>query len=167
MDWSRHPDDPATGRALTWGKRHKWDKLRMDGVRLSAADFETQGLYFPDGVAAGRRRMPCSTTPAMDDQGRPAPRGGRGKTPEDAKNRWLAGSRQFAPWHYHRDVMMSAARRCKDSLREPGLPAPHHPGLRRRRSRPRVVARSVGYSRGGLGLHGPATGDGATAEPVR
>ena len=78
----------------------------MDGVRPSAADFETQGLYFPDGVAAGRHRMPCCTTPAMDDQGRPAPRGGRGKTPEDARSRWLAGNRQFAAWHYHRDVMM-------------------------------------------------------------
>jgi hypothetical protein len=76
VDWKSHQSDPITGKALGWGKHHKWDKLRMDGVRASAADFETQGLSFPDGVAAGRNRMPCCTTPAMDDQGRPAPRGG-------------------------------------------------------------------------------------------
>ena len=57
----------------------------------------------------------CSTTPAADENGRPALKGARGKTPEDAHHRWLADSRQFAPWHYHREAMMmtdQAGRLC-------------------------------------------------------
>ena len=50
----RNPDDPLTGKALAWGKHHKWDKLRTDGVRQSANDFETNWPLLP-GLGGGRR----------------------------------------------------------------------------------------------------------------
>ena len=40
------------------------------------------------------------------DGGRPAPRNQRGSVPPDAKHRWLADKRQFAPWHYVREALM-------------------------------------------------------------
>eukprot|EP00438_Fugacium_kawagutii_P009049 Skav202984 [mRNA] locus=scaffold2274:623731:625850:- [translate_table: standard] len=42
----------------------------------------------------------CLTTPAPDDGGRPAPRSCKGKLSSSTHARWVAASRQFAPWHY-------------------------------------------------------------------
>ena len=63
-------------------------------------------MKFDDGVASGRLRMRCSTTPAPDQHGRPAPRSTKGKVSEEVHRRWLAGSRQYAPWHYRREAML-------------------------------------------------------------
>ena len=46
--------------------------------------------------------LPCATTPAEDENGRPAPKRARGKIPEPARARWL----QFAPWHYAEEAML-------------------------------------------------------------
>ena len=83
-----------------------WSRLRIDTERKAAKDFDVAGFDFADEVKSGRLRMPCATTPAADANGRPAPKGARGKTPADAKARWLADRRQFAPWHYNRHAMM-------------------------------------------------------------
>ena len=67
---------------------------------------ELGDLTFDDSVLSGRRRLPCFTTPALDENGRAAPKGCRGKIPSDAQQRWSADRRQFAPWHYVKEAMV-------------------------------------------------------------
>ena len=40
-------------------------------------------------IARGSVLMPCATTPAPTEDGRPKPRTARGKTPKDAEDRWF------------------------------------------------------------------------------
>ena len=70
---------------------------------------EVDGLSFHEAVTSGRLRLPCATTPAEDEQGRPAPKRVRQKLPEPAKARWAADGRRFAPWHYVEEAMMHDA----------------------------------------------------------
>ena len=78
----------------------------LETERRAASSFSLHRLSFPEGVASGRLSMPTATTPAMDENGRPARKSSRGKISPDAHARWLADSRQLAPWHYKRDAMM-------------------------------------------------------------
>ena len=89
-----------------WSVQDGWDRLRLEATRPSADDFDLAGLKFHPAVASGRKCLPCSTTPAPDENGRPAPRNQRGSVPPDAKDRWLADKRQFAPWNYTREALM-------------------------------------------------------------
>ncbi|CAE7505128.1 PUB3, partial [Symbiodinium sp. CCMP2456] len=72
----------------------------------SADTFDLGGLAFHPAVATGRRLMPCATTPAPIDEGRPKPRATRGKTSKDTDARWSDGKRQYAPWHYQLEAML-------------------------------------------------------------
>ena len=64
-------------------------------------------LRFHPAVAAGWLKLPCATTPAEDDAGRPAPKRARQKLSEATKARWAADSRRFCPWHYAEEAMMT------------------------------------------------------------
>ena len=109
VDWSKWPCDPITNEPLRWGKRFKWNRVRFEGVRKAVADFQLDGLSFHPAVVSGRLKLPCATTPAESDNGRPAPRHSRGKVPEETKQRWLQDCRQLAPWHYAEEAMMTNA----------------------------------------------------------
>ncbi|CAE7860723.1 unnamed protein product, partial [Symbiodinium necroappetens] len=102
--------DPADGSPLEWAKRGRWDRLRLTAARSAADSFELGGLQFHSSVAQGRKLMPCATTPAPTDDGRPKPRSTRGRTPRDADARWAEGGRQFAPWHYTVEAMLQNSR---------------------------------------------------------
>ena len=80
---------------------------RLDSPRAVPDSFDLDGLKFSEVVASGRIRLPCSTTPAADERGRPPPRSMRGKVTTDVQQRWLQDSRQFAPWHYQREAMLA------------------------------------------------------------
>ena len=71
--------------------------------------FDTQGLTFDEKVRQGVVKMPCLTTPAPTEQGRPAPKRSKGRIDDSTRNRWVAGNRQFAPWHYAKEAMLSSA----------------------------------------------------------
>ena len=86
--------DPEDGLALSWAKHAKWDRLRLEEPRKSSADFDLGNLQFDEAVSSGRLKMPCSTTPAADENGRPAPKASRDKMPEDSRERWLSGGLQ-------------------------------------------------------------------------
>ena len=94
IDWQHNPNDPVDDKPLQRSRQGKWQRLR-----LAMSSFVLDGQTFPEGVASGRLSMPTATTPAMDENGRPAPKSSRGKIPPDAHARWLADCRQFAPWH--------------------------------------------------------------------
>ncbi|CAE7879635.1 unnamed protein product, partial [Symbiodinium necroappetens] len=98
--------DPAEGRQLQWGKQGSFRPLRLESSRAPPKDMEADGLFFHEAVTSGRLRLPCATTPAEDEQGRPAPTRVRQKLPEPAKARWAADGRRFAPWHYVEEAMM-------------------------------------------------------------
>ena len=104
IDWTK-VEEPT--KPFKWTVHEKtWRRLRLDQPRRDAASFDLEGLKFDDGVASGRLRMPCSTTPAPDEHGRPAPRSTEGKVAEEVQRRWLAGNRQYAPWHYRQEAML-------------------------------------------------------------
>ena len=98
--------DPASGAPLAWTKKGPFHRLRLEEPRAAAAELLPKGLAFHPAVASSRLLLPCSTTPAEDENGRPAPKRARGKIPEPARARWLADSRQFAPWHYVEEAML-------------------------------------------------------------
>ena len=84
-----------------------WNRLRLDEDRVAASDIDTDGWQFDEAVRSGRLRLPCATTPAADENGRPAPKGTRGKMTADVRARWLADRRRFAPWHYRKEAMLT------------------------------------------------------------
>ena len=107
IDWDEVTHDPSTAERWTWVLHRRWDRLRLDSPRAAPDSFDLDGLKFSDAVASGRIRLPCSTTPAADERGRPPPRSMRGKVTTDVQQRWLQDSRQFAPWHYQREAMLA------------------------------------------------------------
>ena len=107
VDWDEITHDPSTAERWTWVLHRRWDRLRLDSPRAAPDSFDLDGLKFSDAVASGRIRLPCSTTPAADERGRPPPRSMRGKVTTEVQQRWLQDSRQFAPWHYQRDAMLT------------------------------------------------------------
>ncbi|CAE7664169.1 eIF3-S7, partial [Symbiodinium necroappetens] len=110
---ARYPNANASGRSHRDGELLEVavdDRLRgLSAGSLHRADvgeMEADGLVFHEAVTSGRLRLPCATTPAEDDQERPAPKRVRQKLPEPAKARWAADGRRFAPWHYVEEAMM-------------------------------------------------------------
>ena len=51
------------------------------------------------------KQLPCMTTPAPTDDGRPAPKSSRGKMDLRTHERWLANNRQFAPWRFQEEFL--------------------------------------------------------------
>ncbi|OLP83053.1 hypothetical protein AK812_SmicGene36237 [Symbiodinium microadriaticum] len=89
-DWARMTLDLETGEPLQWTRRGQWDRLRVEEARRPVEALDMGDLTFDDSVLSGRRRLPCFTTPALDENGRAAPKGCRDKIPSDAQQRWSA-----------------------------------------------------------------------------
>ena len=105
-DLRRRTEDPATGAPLAWTKKGPFHRLRLEEARAAPGSLLPKGMAFHPAVASSRLLLPCATTPAEDENGRPAPKRARGKIPEPARARWLADCRQFAPWHYAEEAML-------------------------------------------------------------
>ena len=105
-DLRRRTEDPATGAPLAWTKKGPFHRLRLEEARAAPSSLLPKGMAFHPAVASSRLLLPCATTPAEDENGRPAPKRARGKIPEPARARWLADCRQFAPWHYAEEAML-------------------------------------------------------------
>ena len=99
-DLRRRTEDPATGAPLAWTKKGPFHRLRLEEALAAPSSLLPKGMAFHPAVASSRLLLPCATTPAEDENGRPAPKRARGKIPEPARARWLADCRQFAHWHY-------------------------------------------------------------------
>lgn len=107
IDVAATVDQTTDKRPTTVRLQDGWRRLRLDQERPAAESIDTAGWQFDEAVKSGRLRLPCSTTPAADENGRPAPKGARGKMSSDVRARWLADRRQFAPWHYRREAMLT------------------------------------------------------------
>ena len=98
---------PMTGKPLQWQKVHKLPKLILDLPRVTTDDIQTDGLEFHDKVRSGQAKLPCLTTPAPNQAGRPPPKKMKGHIPPSVKLRWQQDNRQYAPWHYQDTAMLS------------------------------------------------------------
>eukprot|EP00438_Fugacium_kawagutii_P034924 Skav206385 [mRNA] locus=scaffold834:525350:529905:- [translate_table: standard] len=105
--WSKLHHNPLTGRPLRWSKTNKIHRLHMDLPFHDAKDVDLDGFALHPRVQDHTTRIPCFTTPAPTDSGRSAPKRLRGRIQPEAKARWLEDQRQFAPWQYASEAMMS------------------------------------------------------------
>lgn len=69
-------------------------------------DADLDGHQLPQRLATHEVRLTCMTTPAPDEHGRPVKRT-RGKIASDTRPRWLEGGRQWAPWRYDVDALLT------------------------------------------------------------
>ena len=106
IDWSSQSHNPINNQELRWGKMHGFARLHIEGMADDRSTWTMEGAQFHPSVESGQHLMPCLTTPAPDDRGRPAPKKCKGKTDEATRNRWLSDNRQFAPWHYQEKSML-------------------------------------------------------------
>ena len=106
-NWSEHTKDPISGCDLRWGKFQGFPRLYFEGPKDDINNYQLWGYSFSQQVQDGQVRMPCLTTPAPDERGRPAPKRAKGKLSEEARNHWLRYGRQYAPWHYEAPALMS------------------------------------------------------------
>ena len=109
VDWSRTRTNPITGKRLRWSKNQKYHRLHHDTQLQEETDLQLDGLRLHTTVASHDKRMPCLTTPAPSDDGRPAPKKLRGKIDPEQKARWLQDGRSFAPWQYSPEALLHAA----------------------------------------------------------
>ena len=106
VSWDEQRHHPLHGGDLHWGKHNGFRQLLLDVPKDDINQIWTPDLEFHDRVKQGHARLPCFTTPAPDDHGRPAPKKSRGKISEQTRHRWLQGQRQFAPWHYEEAALL-------------------------------------------------------------
>ena len=109
VDWSQFTTNPASSGDLRWGTLNKLPRLYVDAAYTTMNTEVLGGLKFSQRVENHEIRLPCMTTPAPDEHGRPAPKKTRGKVDSSTRQRWLEGGRQWAPWHYDREAMLSTA----------------------------------------------------------
>ena len=108
LDFAKIKLNPLTGKPLKWGKHNGHNRLYIEPPRDPISNISMRGLQFHDDIVAGRRLLPCLTTPATSESGREAPRGMRGPLDPEVKRRWLENHRQYAPWHYSSHAMVVA-----------------------------------------------------------
>ena len=109
--WSSKDTYPGTNRPLRWSQTHGLHRLQASLTWDDPKAMELHDLFFHEQVRQHQVRIPCLTTPAPTSHGRPAPRSARGKTSDEARERWIGDQRRFAPWNYEDTAMMQGADR--------------------------------------------------------
>ena len=109
--------------SVKWSPEKGWlHRLQLNTPRKAVTDFYMGGYSFHADVASGRKHMPCATTPAPADKGRPAPKSSRGSmlALQARGNAHQPNGRNVHPWHHR-------PRRCRARL--PYQDAPHYNGV--------------------------------------
>ena len=106
VDWGHIRWNPLTNERLQWSKSHKFHRLHQDATPQDVAKLELDGLQIHPRVATQECRIPCLTTPAPTDAGRPPPKKMRGKIHPEQKKRWMEDHQRFAPWQYADEAML-------------------------------------------------------------
>ena len=100
IPWSKLRNSPVTGRPLRWSKRDKHHRLHQDGPLQEAHELDLGDQQLCQSVVEHKARVPCFTTPAPQEGGRPAPKRLRGRMSPQERARWISDDRTFAPWQY-------------------------------------------------------------------
>eukprot|EP00438_Fugacium_kawagutii_P003272 Skav211047 [mRNA] locus=scaffold1351:69:4364:- [translate_table: standard] len=106
LDWTRIKAHPLSGKPLKWSQHNSHRQLRMSLPDQDYKSLQTDGLSLHQDVMEGKRKIPCFTTPSPDEKGRAPPAKSKTRVPEEAKQRWLADARTYAPWQYT-DIAMA------------------------------------------------------------
>eukprot|EP00438_Fugacium_kawagutii_P019769 Skav203659 [mRNA] locus=scaffold2755:67102:70040:- [translate_table: standard] len=156
INWKTLRTNPLTGKPLRWSRHHRLPRLHLDIPYTNSEDLALGDLTLPPAVAHHHTRLPCLTTPAPTDEGRPPPKKLRGRVDSAVRQRWLQDNRTYAPWHYSEGAMLRAPdgtlhtppAEVKEQLHgfPPGYTAVHDVPLR---ARHRMLANSwhVGVAR--------------------
>ncbi|CAE7666505.1 rlmN1 [Symbiodinium sp. CCMP2592] len=92
----------------------------------SARDVQPQGLRFHQSVLDGTHILPCLTTPALTEAGREPPKKMKSKIDSATRQRWLEGHRQWGPWNYEPQNMLTDSRDCYHLLPAETKEGLHH-----------------------------------------
>ena len=110
VDWTKVQTNPYyPDRPLRWEKLEGLMKLQLDVEQDKAEDIQMPGLSFHSAIVQKRKLLPCLTTPAPSDEGRPPPKKMKGRMSAQVRQRWLSGNRQYAPWVYEDHALVYEA----------------------------------------------------------
>ena len=102
VDWNDGSIAKVLGDQVSW-KKH-FGSWRISAPQTATTPFIPEGWKHPT-CWDDDKQLPCLTTPAPTDEGRPAPKSSRGKMDSRTHERWLASNRQFAPWHFQEEFL--------------------------------------------------------------
>ena len=102
VDWNDDSIAKVLGDQVSW-KKH-FGSWRISAPQTATTPFIPEGWKHPT-CWDDDKQLPCLTTPAPTDEGRPAPKSSRGKMDSRTHERWLASNRQFAPWHFQEEFL--------------------------------------------------------------
>ena len=94
---------------LKWDRVDGLSRLKLGVSKDSPDSFTMPGLSFHEDIRSGKRHLPCLTTPAPSEEGRPAPKRMKGKLSAEVRSRWMEGNRQYAPWMYDNHALVYEA----------------------------------------------------------
>ena len=106
IPWPKFKFSPVTGEPLRWSKKDKHHQIHCDFPLQEPWDIDMPRQWFSDDVCSHRARIPCFTTPAPQEGGRPPPKRLKGRLDPKQRARWLSDDRTFAPWQYHDNALV-------------------------------------------------------------
>eukprot|EP00435_Cladocopium_sp_Y103_P030116 s227_g7.t1 len=105
--WTEPNKSPCTNQPLRWSKVNKMPRLQLDVPYQEECELQLPpNMFLHRSVSSHTKRIPCFTTPAPTEDGRPPPKRQRGRVDSEVRERWLADSRQFAPWQYQTHALL-------------------------------------------------------------
>ena len=89
-----------------WTRHHGMRKLVPEFPKDDPRAITMPGLSFHKSILDGSKVLPCMVTPAPTDEGREPPKQMRGQVSAQARQRWLTGAKQYAPWMFEAEAMV-------------------------------------------------------------
>ena len=109
IPWPEITKHPFTNHPLRWSPHQKLHRLHAGEPHQDPNSIETYGMTFHKSVLDRQKLVPCFTTPAPTEGGRPAPKKLKGRIDPETKSRWLSDQRTFAPWQYAPEALLHSA----------------------------------------------------------
>ena len=106
VPWHNVTKHPFTNHPVRWSQHQKLHRLHVGEPHQDPKSIQTEGLQFHQSVLNKQKVIPCFTTPAPSEEGRPAPKKLKGRIDPETKSRWLSDQRAFAPWQYSPEALM-------------------------------------------------------------
>ena len=106
VPWHNVTKHPFTNHPVGWSQHQKLHRLHVGEPHQDPKSIQTEGLQFHQSVITKQKVIPCFTTPAPSEDGRPAPKKLKGRIDPETKSRYLSDQRAFAPWQYSPEALM-------------------------------------------------------------
>ena len=99
VPWHNVTKHPFTNHPVRWSQHQKLHRLHVGEPHQDPKSIH-------QSVLNKQKVIPCFTTPAPSEEGRPAPKKFKGRIDPETKSRWLSDQRAFAPWQYSPEALM-------------------------------------------------------------